>query len=128
MLSKEDGKNKKIFKTLGANIRAKRLQRNMSRKELAKLLGISVSFLGYIEKGMRGVTAENLYKLSHVFEDSIDSFFVGFESALIFNEEVIKQKRVHHILNNIFTHFDIEDLDKMIALIQQIKKLRGALH
>ena len=127
MLSKDESKNKKIFKTIGSNVRAKRLQRNMSRKDLAKLLGISVSFLGYIEKGLRGVTAENLYKLSHIFEDSIDSFFIGFENVLRFNEEVINQKRVNHILDHMFTHVEAEDLDKMITLLQQVKKLRGAL-
>jgi len=114
-----------ITKIIGANIRAKRLDKKMSRKELAERMGISQSFLGYIEKGVRGVSTENLYKLSHIFEESIDSFFVETEGAAAhYVEKTMKSKRVSNILQNIASTVDEEELEKVVSAIRQLKKLR----
>ena len=65
-----------LRKLLGKRIREMRHVFNISREELAEILDISVSSLGLIERGERGVTLLNLIKVSDTFGISIDKILL----------------------------------------------------
>ena len=67
--------NEELCAIVGRNIRRERLARKMSIKELAKCLKVSTAYMGLIERGKRGTTALNLFKLAVLFDKSIPSFF-----------------------------------------------------
>lgn len=61
-----------FYKKLGAKIKKLREQTGLSQEELAKFLGISRVSLSQIENGMRKISAEELSKLSKIFNISTD--------------------------------------------------------
>jgi len=60
---------------IGANIRAERKVRSLSRDEFAGLIDMTIGHIGLIERGKRGATAVTLVRLSKALDKSIDSFF-----------------------------------------------------
>lgn len=64
-----------LNKIIGQNIMRERLIRNMSREELAEIIGLSVAHLGLIEIGKRGLVAHTFYKLWCTFDIPIEYFF-----------------------------------------------------
>jgi len=66
-MNKRDKKNN-IDKIVGKNIVKERTSRNMSRDELAEIMGMTTSHLGLIERGERGVTMVNFTKFTKVFD------------------------------------------------------------
>lgn len=67
---------------LSDKIKMLRKERNLTQEELAKLLGISRSYLGGLERGdNKGVNVKLLDKLSDVFDKPIE-YFMGKEISL----------------------------------------------
>ena len=64
--------DKTISKKIGARIRALREEIGLSQEELAKRLGVSRPTVSQIENSERKITAEELYKLSKIFNISLD--------------------------------------------------------
>ena len=60
---------------IGRNIVIERKSRNISRKELAKRIGLTPTHLGLIERGERGVNYVVLWNLGQVFNKPTDCFF-----------------------------------------------------
>ena len=60
---------------IGRNIIIERKSKNISRKELAKLIGLTPTHLGLIERGERGANCAVLCKLGQVFNKPIDCLF-----------------------------------------------------
>jgi len=54
-------------------IKIMREERGMSQEDLAKLLGVSRPTITQIEKGKRKITAEELVKLSEIFDVSVET-------------------------------------------------------
>ena len=83
-MNKENAKKseRELNKIIGRNIIIKRTAKNMSRKDLAKRLGLSTIHLGLIEKGIRGTNDMILAKLRQIFDKPIDIFFYeNFDAA-----------------------------------------------
>ena len=66
---------RKLDGIIGASIRRERVERKISREEIAAILGLTTSHLGLIERGERGATNVVLDKLRHIFKVPIDHFF-----------------------------------------------------
>lgn len=62
---------------IGGNIRLEREARNLSRDELAKMIEVTTSHLGLIERGERGTTTVTLSLLSKAFGIPIDHLFTS---------------------------------------------------
>lgn len=70
---------------LGRKIRFKRKSNGLTQEQLAERTGISISFLGHIERGSRKASLETLVKLANALEvsldyllqDSLDSFILS---------------------------------------------------
>jgi len=62
-----------LNKIIGDKIRMYSLDKNIGRKELSITLGVSQSYISLVEKGERGLSVENLVKLSELFGCSVNS-------------------------------------------------------
>lgn len=65
---------------VGNRLRVERENLNMTREELAELIGISPYFLGQIERGERNMSIKTLTSLSQCLHISIDYLFYGPDS------------------------------------------------
>ena len=76
MKSESDKELKVMLDSIvGRNINIERLARKMSRDEFARLLGMTTSHLGLIERGERGATSVTLMKLKEILGRPIDNLF-----------------------------------------------------
>lgn len=60
------------YKTIGINIKIKRIRQGISQAKLAKLLGVSAAHLCNIENGKAKISLKMLYKLTGFFKCSLD--------------------------------------------------------
>lgn len=69
-------RHRKVYEHIGAKIRALREDRGWSGEKLCVMLGYdSRATLSHYENGKRKISAFDLYRLSLIFNVSIDSFF-----------------------------------------------------
>ncbi|MDO9520674.1 MAG: helix-turn-helix transcriptional regulator [Pseudohongiella sp.] len=59
-----------LSKTLGGNIRSKRVLKRISQDGLALLCGLDRSYMGRIERGEVNITVEKLYKIAECLQCS----------------------------------------------------------
>ena len=60
------------YKTIGINIKIKRIRQGISQAKLAKLLGVSAAHLCNIESGKVKISLKMLCKLTGFFKCSLD--------------------------------------------------------
>ena len=60
------------FLTIGKKVRKLRAKNNMSQVELAFLIDVSPSYIGYLEKGLKSMSLETLIKVANVFHVTTD--------------------------------------------------------
>ena len=112
------GKNElKII--IGRNIRNERVIRGMSLDELAELLGQSPGFLGLVERGQRGATAQNLLKLADIFGISIDSLFLRGEI-----ESYVMSNGLQKKLSSLISDFSEIELFFIINVVKEFRQTR----
>ena len=70
-----------LNKQIGAKVRAQREYLGMTRDGLCDYVNISPQFLSEIERGVKGVSAETLYKLCEGLGMSADYVLMGKETA-----------------------------------------------
>lgn len=79
-----------LYQGLGRRIRQQRLLAQMTQEKLAEAAGISLSFLGHIERGTRKASLDTLVKICNVLkvspqlllQDSLEDDLLGATSAL----------------------------------------------
>ena len=59
-------------KALGKRIRTERSKRNLTQEQLAEAVGVSTTYIGFVERGERTVTLEKLIDIANVLHVSID--------------------------------------------------------
>jgi transcriptional regulator with XRE-family HTH domain len=74
ILLKKSGRGVELmdYKSLGMRIRKRRKAMHMTQEELAKKLGLSLSFLGHIERGTRKASVETLVAIANELSLSVD--------------------------------------------------------
>ena len=53
-------------KALGKRIRTERSKRNLTQEQLAEAVGVSTTYIGFVERGERTVTLEKLIDIANV--------------------------------------------------------------
>jgi len=105
---------------MGLNIRRERIAVDMSIEELAHLLDLTPGFLGLIERGQRGITAPNMYKIAEVFNMPIDALFAdGQQEYQKMPKTDILQKKIAGLIADLPEQY----LDFIIESIHGIRKL-----
>lgn len=66
-----------LDKVVGKRIRELREKQEMTREELANKAEITVKFLYEVEKGKKGISASNLYKIAMALSTSCDYILLG---------------------------------------------------
>lgn len=101
-------------------LRKLRLKNNLSQKELAQKLNISLSTYSKYEQGLNNPTYENLFKISNFFKLSVGSFLkenIEDEKEIMYFENYLKE--------NFPKTFDIEnELKEIIAYIRHSKNIK----
>ena len=57
---------------LGKRIRMERSNKNLTQEQLAEAVGVSTTYIGFVERGERSVTLEKLLDITNVLGVSID--------------------------------------------------------
>ena len=66
-----------VNQTIGKNIRKLRLKKGLSQMRLAASADLSLGFIGSLERGEVGVTAESLVKIAKALEVPPGGLFQG---------------------------------------------------
>jgi len=113
----------KIFirENLGATIKKYRLMHGISVEDLAKMLNLSVAFVGLIERGFRGVNLKNLVRISEIFDMDINDLLYDTDSTPIVESPEMKKIRA---LTALATDLSEKELDFAIESIKCLKKMR----
>lgn len=68
-------------KNIGQRIRNQRKEKGLSQEQLAELIGISLSFMGHIERGTRIASVETLARISKALEMDMHYIVFGHSSG-----------------------------------------------
>jgi len=122
------GRKRNLDKVIGTNIKSERRLREVSREELAEILGLTISHIGLIERGERGATNVVLEKFAKSFNISIDSLFQEPEGFVCthtvpdIDEEDDTYKKKVYALTSQFTEQEFELLTYTITGILDMRK------
>lgn len=97
------------YKEIGLRIKTLRLKNNIYQTELAQQIGVSQTHMSNIESGRAGLTLENLIKMVHIFNCSIDEIVFG-TNTTIPNAEIESLK-----------NFTMQDILQALQMLKTIK-------
>ena len=72
---------KDLSKQIGSEVRRQRELLGLTQDSASELLGISTQFLSEIERGVKGISAETLYKICKNMGISADNILFGDKSV-----------------------------------------------
>lgn len=122
-------KKDRLDEIIGKNIRVEREARNFSRDELARLLEITPSHLGLIERGERGTTTVTLMMLSRAFGLPIDEIFHSKNkkgSSINDGEETNTQSN-RDKLQSLATCLDNHELEFCLRMVKALIAMNHAI-
>lgn len=98
------------FLALGARIKNKRLEKNLTQEQLAEKVDLSAVYIGQIERGERKMTIQTLVKLANVLETSIEELLSDSTKGNL-------NAKLNELLE-VAKKLDVSDLDKVINIIK----------
>src|SRR5699024_3011088 len=99
---------------LGARIKNKRLEQNLTQEQLAEKVELSAVYIGQIERGERKMTIDTLVKLANSLNSSIEELLKDSTSSNV-------NARLNELIN-IAKELDTSDIDKVIDVIKAMYK------
>ena len=102
------------YVALGARIKNKRLERNLTQEQLAEKVELSAVYIGQIERGERKMTIDTLVKLANSLNSSIEELLKDSTSSNV-------NARLNELVN-IAKELDTSDIDKVIDVIKAMYK------
>ena len=102
------------YVAVGARIKNKRLEQNLTQEQLAEKVELSAVYIGQIERGERKMTIETLVKLANSLNSSIEELLKDSTSSNI-------NARLNELVN-ISKELDTSDIDKVIDVIKAMYK------
>jgi len=104
--------NKRTAKTISLNLIKLRSQRNLSQKEISKVLGISQSSYNRIESGASQVRIDHLQILATYYHVLIDDLFNEGEISE-YNISIMKNK-IHELENELSNMEELNRISKKL--------------
>ena len=106
---------KKLYMEIGARIRALRKSRDMTQKELAACLGISVKHASSVERGVSMLPLHRLLQLSELLDCSMDYLLRGrtapgvdsFLPAAILSVMASEDQRAKEVLTHYLLMYEV---------------------
>lgn len=115
----------KLKKIIGTNIKIYRKLNELKVDDLAKLLDLTPGYIGLIERGTRGATPLTLYKLSEIFNLSINDFFIEHDfSSLALKKDNCIDEKFNKIKAMLFG-INQEGIDFVISTIKSYKLMQA---
>jgi len=108
-------------KIVGENIRKKRISLRMTLEDLAKALDVTTAAVGLVERGERGATSYNLYKLSNLFDMPVDAFYHSIDVASPSIPE--RRKAQFQKLDALAANLTESELDYLIIMAKRLPNL-----
>lgn len=108
---------------IGAKIRLKRKQRNMTLQQLGSFLGLTPQQIQKYEKGRQRITADMLWDLSKLFNVPVQFFYEGFiesEETFLKEDETpfdYGQNETEELLN---LYYKLKNRKALIAFLHMI--------
>lgn len=102
------------YVALGARIKNKRLEQNLTQEQLAEKVELSAVYIGQIERGERKMTIDTLVKLANSLNSSIEELLKDSTSSNV-------NARLNELVN-IAKELDTSDIDKVIDVIKAMYK------
>ena len=101
------------YQELGKRVRQQRMLAQMTQEKLAEKAGISLSFLGHIERGTRKASLDTVIKLcnalqvspSLLLQDSLDSDLLGDRDQSLSDDQ---RKLLREISNRIIEYNELK--------------------
>ena len=81
------------YNKMGLRIRNQRKEKGLSQEQLAELIGISLSFLGHIERGTRKASVETLARICKALNADMHYIVFGCSSGYSVNSELLCELR-----------------------------------
>ncbi len=97
---------------MGKRIRLLRKQMNLTQEELAAQVGVSLSFMGHIERGTRQPSLDHLVRLSEKLGVSADFLLTGREMISITREQAHMLWDVAHNLGLTLEGLNMDEEEK----------------
>jgi len=112
----------KILNWIEIGLRIKKLRQTnkITIERLCEIIGVSPSFVGLIERGDSRISIDNLYKLSQVFDVSIDYLLTGIPAPS-------SKSQFDKLISNIYD-YDDEQIEKLMLLVKFIDKHYNIKH
>jgi len=119
-----DADEKKLQKEIGGRIRSERLKRNISPEEFAGLLKISVSFVGLIERGLRGTSIKLLVNMCEIFGCKLEEIIFGKKFVLREGDNEEYNLKLSSI-NSLARTLNLDELNFIICVIKSLNSVRN---
>ena len=81
------------YQKIGQRIRNQRKEKGLSQDQLAEQVGISLSFMGHIERGTRVASVETLARLCEVLEMDMHYVVFGYPSGYSVDSGLLNELR-----------------------------------
>jgi transcriptional regulator with XRE-family HTH domain len=117
-------------KTIGANIRFEREKRNLTIDTFAKILGVSATTLGLIERGQRGTSIPNLVRICSFFDITLDDLILkdlSSKNMLIKETDESKDAKNRELLHCYANSLDSEVIEAVLNIIKIENNLLASL-
>ena len=103
------------YESIGKNIRAYRMRKKMRQEDLAELAGLSVTYIGMVERGEKIPTLETIIKILNALEVSADIILadvlkVGYEiKSSLLTEQInalsaTEREKVFDVIETLIKH------------------------
>ena len=102
---------------IGGRLKELRRKNKITIERLCEIIGVSTSFIGLIERGESRVSVDNIYRLSQVFNVSVDFILTG-------NENITMEKSYSKFdkLNASLYDYTDDETDFAIEILKFLKQ------
>ncbi|MDR2167282.1 MAG: helix-turn-helix domain-containing protein [Clostridiales bacterium] len=116
--------DKKQFNVMiGQNVRKQRIYAKYSIEEISKILGLSPAAVGLMERGDRGITSYNLYKLAGIFGISVGAFYDDSEVDPPSTPELRRRKTQLNRLTTFTNKLSDGELEHVVLMTKNLSEL-----
>jgi transcriptional regulator with XRE-family HTH domain len=109
-------KSVKIKKDIGLRIHDERIKLGLSTEEFAAAVGISASYVGLIERGLRGTNVKLLVIMCTVLNCTLDD--------IVFGKKLVLKEPLHNEYSCLHSFIDTLSLEEAIFAMQMLKLLK----
>lgn len=105
------------YEDLGNRIRKQRVLMKMSREQLAREIGVTTSYIGHIERGLRSASLETLVEIANQLEIGLDYLLAA----------SMKKKEKHPTRTVELTYEQLNVLSDVFTVLKRDQELGGEM-